>query len=90
MFAAFLRLDPEAEFRCDLALLEAGGTEPRLEELSHAVQDRADRTCRGADQIDILRVAERLREVQFVEGGSAPESELRCEERIAENFHDGA
>ena len=90
MFAAILRLDPEADFRCDLALLEAGGTEPRLEELSQAVQDRTDRTCRGADEIDILRVAERLREVQFVEGGSAPESELRCEELIAENFHEGA
>ena len=69
--AAILGLDSETELRGDRALLELCPPQPRFQNDTQLIEDWSDRTVCSADKVDVLRIAQRHREVQLVECRSA-------------------
>ena len=67
-------------------MIEARISEPRREDVAYAVEDWADTTGGRSHKIDVLRITQRLREVQFVECRSTTEAKLLAQERIVEKL----
>ena len=84
------RLNAEAELWGHIDLVEARPAEPWDENLTDLIEHRPNGPAGGADKVDVLRVALRLREVQLVERGAAPKSQLATQERVAEQLHEHA
>ena len=84
--AGVLGLDPEAELRRDRALIELRPPQPRLQDNTQPIEDRPDRTGRRAHQVDILRVAQRRREVQLVERRSTANSQRVAQHVVREDL----
>src|SRR3546814_9764302 len=58
--------------------------------VTHPIQYRADGASRGPHKIYVLRIAQRLLEVQLVQRRSTPEPQLISKKRIAEQFDERA
>lgn len=51
---------------CFLLDLYSISAEPWIQDIADGVEDRTDRTCGDLNKVDILRIAERLGEAEFV------------------------
>ena len=79
----------EAELRGDPTLVEGAKSEPELEDHAQTIEDRADRSVRGAHQIDVLGIAQRGWEVELVERRPAAEPEFGRQDGVGEDGHYG-
>ena len=85
--AAVFGIDPEAKLRCDGTLIEPRSPQPRFQDDTQSIEDGTDRPAGSPDQVDILGVAHRLREVQLVERCPATNPHCVAQHVVGEDLH---
>lgn len=81
-----LSLHGECELGADQAEIIVAMAHPRLEHAADAVQQRPERTCGRAGQIDVFGVAQRLGQMQLVERAAAAKTQLVAQEGVSKQF----
>jgi hypothetical protein len=81
-----LRFGGVFEIGRNLTAFEDWIAKPRIKNVVHPVQQRLQRPVHRLHQIDVLGIAQRLREVKLVEHGAAARAQLFRQELIIDEF----
>ena len=84
---AVFGIDPEAKLRCDRTLIEPRAPQPRFQNDTQSIEDGTDRPAGSPDQVDVLGIAHRPREVQLVERRPATNPYCGVQHVVGEYLH---